>query len=77
MNEQELCAKRLLDLSKQANIKGIPTFSDFLNLNELNICLNFIFTLIFDLLLTLHGNKICVDNGKSPQYTYSSLCSLL
>lgn len=37
MNEQELCAKRLLDLSKQADIKGIPTFSDFLNLNELNI----------------------------------------
>ena len=37
MNEQELCAKRLLDLSKQADIKGIVTFSDFLNLNELNI----------------------------------------
>ena len=37
MNEQELCQKRLLDLSKQADIKGIVTFSDFLNLNELNI----------------------------------------
>lgn len=37
MNEQELCKKRLLDLSKQSDIKGIVTFSDFLNLNELNI----------------------------------------
>ena len=37
MNEQELCKKRLLDLSKQADMKGIVTFSDFLNLNELNI----------------------------------------
>ena len=37
MNEQELCKKRLLDLSKQADIKGIVTFSDFLHLNELNI----------------------------------------
>lgn len=37
MNEQELCKKRLLDLSKQADIKGIALFSDFLNLNELNI----------------------------------------
>ena len=37
MNEQELCKKRLLDLSKQADIKGIATYSDFLNLNELNI----------------------------------------
>lgn len=37
MNEQDLCKKRLLDLSKQADIKGIVTFSDFLNLNELNI----------------------------------------
>lgn len=37
MNEQELCKKRLLDLSKQADIKGIVTFSDFLNLNEQNI----------------------------------------
>lgn len=37
MNEQELCAKRLMDLSRQADIKGIVTFSDFLNLNELNI----------------------------------------
>jgi RNA-binding protein YlmH len=37
MNEQELCKKRLLDLSRQAEIKGIVLFSDFLNLNELNI----------------------------------------
>jgi len=37
MNEQELCKKRLLDLSNQADLKGIVTFSDFLNLNELNI----------------------------------------
>lgn len=37
MNEQELCRKRLIDLSKQANRKGIVLFSDFLNLNELNI----------------------------------------
>ncbi len=37
MNEQELCKKRLIDLSKQADRKGIVLFSDFLNLNELNI----------------------------------------
>lgn len=37
MNEQELCKKRLIDLSKQADIKGIVTFSGFLNLNEQNI----------------------------------------
>jgi RNA-binding protein YlmH len=37
MNEQELCRKRLLDLSKQARYKGRVVFSDFLNLNELNI----------------------------------------
>lgn len=37
MNEQELCKKRLIDLSKQANRKGIVLFSDFLNLNEINI----------------------------------------
>lgn len=37
MNEQELCKKRLQDLSRQADIKDIVTFSDFLNLNELNI----------------------------------------
>lgn len=37
MNEQELCKKRLIDLSKQANRKGIVLFSDFLNLNELDI----------------------------------------
>ena len=37
MNEQELCKKRLIDLSKQADIKGIVSFIDFLNLNEPNI----------------------------------------
>lgn len=37
MNEQELCKKRLLDLSRQADRKNIVTFSDFLNLNEQNI----------------------------------------
>ena len=37
MNEQELCKKNLIDLSRQANRKGIVLFSDFLNLNELNI----------------------------------------
>ena len=37
MDEQELCKKRLLDLSRQAEIKDIVTFSSFLNLNELNI----------------------------------------
>ena len=37
MNEQELCKKRLIDLSKQADFKEIVTFSDFLNLNEQNI----------------------------------------
>lgn len=37
MNEQELCKKRLVDLSRQADRKGIVLFSDFLNLNELNI----------------------------------------
>ena len=37
MNEQELCKKRFIDLSKQANRKGIVLFSDFLNLNEQNI----------------------------------------
>lgn len=37
MDEQELCKKRLLDLSRQANRKGIVLFSGFLNLNELNI----------------------------------------
>ena len=37
MNEQELCKKRLLDLSRQAEYKGIVTFSGFLNLNEQNI----------------------------------------
>lgn len=37
MNEEELCKKRLIDLSRQANRKGIVLFSDFLNLNELNI----------------------------------------
>jgi RNA-binding protein YlmH len=37
MNEQDLCKKRLLDLSRQADRKGIVLFSDFLNLNEMNI----------------------------------------
>ena len=37
MNEQDLCKKRLIDLSRQAQIKDIVTFSSFLNLNELNI----------------------------------------
>jgi RNA-binding protein YlmH len=37
MDEQELCKKRLLDLSRQADRKGIVIFSDFLNLNEQNI----------------------------------------
>lgn len=37
MDEQELCKKRLIDLSKQADRKGIVTFSTFLNLNEQNI----------------------------------------
>lgn len=37
MDANELCRKRLLDLSAQADRKGIVTFSDFLNLNEQNI----------------------------------------
>lgn len=37
MDEQELCKKRLLDLSNQAYYKGVVCFSDFLNLNELHI----------------------------------------
>jgi RNA-binding protein YlmH len=37
MNEQELCKKRLMDLSRQAERKGIVICSDFLNLNEQNI----------------------------------------
>lgn len=37
MNEQDLCQKRLLDLSRQADHKGIVLFSDFLNLYEQNI----------------------------------------
>ena len=37
MKEQELCKKRLVDLSNQADRRGIVTFSDFLNLNEQNI----------------------------------------
>lgn len=38
MNEQELCKKRLLDLSRQADRRYMVTFSHFLNLNEQNIC---------------------------------------
>lgn len=37
MNEQELCKKRLMDLSYMAEQRGIVLFSDFLNLNEQNI----------------------------------------
>lgn len=37
MNEQELCKKRLIDLSRQADNRQIVTFSGFLNLNEQNI----------------------------------------
>lgn len=37
MDEQELCRKRLIDLSRQADNKDIVTFSSFLNLNEQNI----------------------------------------
>lgn len=38
MNKEELMLrKRLTELSKTADIRGIVTFSDFLNLNELNI----------------------------------------
>lgn len=40
MDEQELCRKRLIDLSKQAERKNIVTFSSFLNLNEQNILHN-------------------------------------
>lgn len=35
--EEELFQKRLLDLANQADIRNIITYSDFLNLNELNI----------------------------------------
>ena len=37
MEEEALLKKRFLDLSRQADYKGIVTFTDFLNLNELNI----------------------------------------
>lgn len=37
MEDEQLLKKRFLDLSRQADNKGIVTFSDFLNLNELNI----------------------------------------
>lgn len=37
MNEEELCKKRLIDLSRQAYNRDIAIYSDFLNLNELNI----------------------------------------
>lgn len=36
--EEELFQKRLLDLGQMSYRKGIVVFSDFLNLNELNIC---------------------------------------
>lgn len=35
--EEELLQKRLAELSRIAYVRGIVTFSDFLNLNELNI----------------------------------------
>ncbi|NBH15122.1 hypothetical protein D3Z36_13280 [Lachnospiraceae bacterium] len=35
--EESLLAKRFVDLSRQAQQKGIVVFSEFLNLNELNI----------------------------------------
>ena len=37
MDEEERCRKRLLDLSRQADRRGIVLYSDFLNLNEQNI----------------------------------------
>lgn len=37
MDEQQLCKRRLLDLSRQADSRQIVTFSGFLNLNEQNI----------------------------------------
>lgn len=37
MNEQDFFRKKLTDLSRRANRKGIVTFSDFLNLDEQNI----------------------------------------
>lgn len=37
MKEQDLCKKRLIDLSHQASVKEIVLFSPFLNLNEQNI----------------------------------------
>lgn len=37
MSENLLTEKRFVDLSNQADRRGIVTFSDFLNLNELNI----------------------------------------
>lgn len=36
-NEQDLLQKRYMDLSKQADRKGIVIYSDFLNLNEQNL----------------------------------------
>ena len=35
--EEEILARHLVDLSRQADQKGIVTYSDFLNLNEQNI----------------------------------------
>ena len=35
--EEQLLQKRFLDLSRQADYKGIVLFSDFLGLNEQNI----------------------------------------
>ena len=35
--EEELLQKRLIELSRTAYVRGIVAFSDFLNLNELNL----------------------------------------
>ena len=35
--DEKLLAKRFIDLSRQAQQKNIVVFSEFLNLNELNI----------------------------------------
>ena len=35
--EESLLARRFMDLSRQASQKGIVVFSEFLNINELNI----------------------------------------
>ena len=37
VRDEELLAKRFIDLSRQAQQRDVVLFSDFLNLNELNI----------------------------------------